>query len=149
GQLGRDLPQKHRGLRWRRPERTSGSRAREANCMIEGHDYSIYSNGPGGRSRMYAFLALVTASVTPLAPHGGITILRRYWGDDWDTAQAALFFGGFTALFLYGVLVNVFSAYVWRTRVGAWTFRLIGMAAPPDLNGDYRGTIELYPANDR
>ena len=27
--------------------------------MIEGHDYTIYSNGPGGRARMYALLALM------------------------------------------------------------------------------------------
>ena len=29
--------------------------------MIEGHDYTIYSNGPGGRARMYGFLAVITA----------------------------------------------------------------------------------------
>ena len=55
--------------------------------MIEGHDYSIYSKGPSDRSRMYAFLALITAFLTPLAQHGGLVLLRRYWGDDWDIAQ--------------------------------------------------------------
>jgi hypothetical protein len=38
--------------------------------MIEGHDYTIYSNGPSGRSRMYALLALIPAFLTPLAQHG-------------------------------------------------------------------------------
>jgi hypothetical protein len=117
--------------------------------MIEGHDYTIYSNGPGGRSRMYAFLALITAFLTPLAQHGGLVFLRRYWGDDWDIAKAALFFGGFTALILYGVLLSVFNVYLWRLWVGAWMFRLIGLSAPPDLNGEYRGTVELYSATDR
>ena len=59
--------------------------------MIEGHDYTIYSNGPSGRARMYAFLALITAFLTPLAQHGGLVLLRRYWQDDWDIAQVALF----------------------------------------------------------
>jgi hypothetical protein len=114
--------------------------------MIEGHDYTIYSNGPSGRARMYAFLALITAFLTPLAQHGGLALLRRYWRDDWDFARAALFFGGFTALILYGVLINVFDGYLWRMGIGAWMFRLIGTSAPPDLNGEYRGTIELYSA---
>jgi hypothetical protein len=117
--------------------------------MIEGHDYTIYSNGPNGRSRMYGFLALITAFLTPLAQHGGLVLLRRYWGDDWDIAQVALFFGGFTALILFGVLLSVFNFYLWRMRVGAWMFRLIGLSAPPDLNGEYRGTVELYSATDR
>ena len=77
--------------------------------MIEGHDYTIYSHGPSGRARMYAFLALITAFLTPLAQHGALVLLRRYWGDDWDIAKAALFFGGFTALILFGVLTNVCS----------------------------------------
>jgi hypothetical protein len=114
--------------------------------MIEGHDYTIYSHGPGGRSRMYGFLALITAFLTPLAQHGGLVLLRRYGGDDWDIAKVALFFGGFTALILFGVLLNVFNGYLWRMKIGTWMFRLIGLSAPPDLNGEYRGTIELYSA---
>ena len=117
--------------------------------MIEGHDYTIYSHGPSGRSRMYAFLALITAFLTPLFQHGGLVLLRRYLGDDWDIAKAALFFGGFTALILFCVLLNVFNLYLWRMSLGAWMFRLIGSAAPPNLNGEYRGTIELYSASDR
>src|SRR5262249_22828367 len=62
----------------------------EAGGMIEGHDYTIYSNGPSGRARMYAFLALITAFLTPLAQHGGLVILRRYWQDDWDITKATL-----------------------------------------------------------
>jgi hypothetical protein len=116
--------------------------------MIEGHDYTVYSNGPSGRSRMYAFLALITAFLTPLFQHGGLVFLRRYWGDDWDITKVALFFGGFTALILFGILTNVFNGYLWRMSIGAWMFRLIGLAAPPDLNGEYRGTIELYTATD-
>ena len=68
--------------------------------MIEGHDYTIYGNGPSGRSRMYALLALITAFLTPLAQHWSLIVVRRYWGDDWDLAKAALFFGGLTALVL-------------------------------------------------
>ena len=117
--------------------------------MLEGHDYAIHSHGPSGRARMYAFLALITAFLTPLAQHGGLVVLRRYWGDDWDIAKAALFFGGFTALILFGLLTNVFNGYLWRMSIGKWMFRLIGLAAPPDLNGEYRGTIELYSATDR
>jgi hypothetical protein len=117
--------------------------------MIEGHDYTIYSNGPGGRSRMYAFLALITAFLTPLAQHGGLVLLRRYSGDDWDIAKAALFFGGFTALILFSVLLNLFNGYLWRMRIGAWMFRLIGSSAPPNLNGEYRGMIESYSATDQ
>jgi hypothetical protein len=116
--------------------------------MIEGHDYTIYSNGPSGRARMYALLALITASLTPLAQHGGLVLIRRYWRDDWDIAKAALFFGGFTALILFGFLINLFNGYLWRMRVGAWMFQLIGMSAPPDLNGEYRGTLEVYSATD-
>src|SRR5262245_18042843 len=117
--------------------------------MIEGHDYTIYGNGPTGRSRMYAFLALITAFLTPLVQHGGLVRLRRYWGEDWDLVKAALFFGGFTALILCGVLIAVFNKYLWRTRPGVWMFRMIGLPAPPDLNGEYRGTIELNFATDR
>jgi hypothetical protein len=117
--------------------------------MMEGHDYTIYSKGPCGRSRMYAFLALITAFLTPLAQHGGLVLLRRYWGDDWDIAKVALVLGGFTALLLFGVLINLFNGYLWRMSIGAWMFRLIGLSAPPDLNGDYRGTAELYSASDR
>jgi hypothetical protein len=111
--------------------------------MIEGHDYTIYSSGPTGRSRMYAFLALITAFLTPLAQHGGLVLLQHYGGDDWDVAKVALFFGGFTTLILYGVLINVFNAYLWRTRAGAWMFFFINLPAPPDLNGEYRGTLEF------
>jgi hypothetical protein len=117
--------------------------------MIEGHVYTIYSTGPSGRSRMYAFLALITAFLTPLAQHGGLVLLRRYSRDDWDIAKAALFFGGFTALILYGILINLFNGYLWRMSVGSWMFSLIGLAAPPNLNGEYRGTIELFTATDR
>jgi hypothetical protein len=112
--------------------------------VIEGHDYTIYSNGPSGRSRMYALLALITAFLTPLAQHGALAGLRRYWGDDWDVAEKALIFGGFTALILFGVLINVFNRYVWRMPAGKWMFRLAGLPAPPNLNGDYRGSIELH-----
>src|SRR5262245_48897463 len=82
--------------------------------MIEGHDYTLYSNGPSGRSRMYAFLALITASLTPVAQHWAIVVERRYWGEDLDIAKAALFFGGFTAMVLYGVLLGLFNGYLWR-----------------------------------
>ena len=117
--------------------------------MIEGHDYTIYSNGPSGRARMYAFLALITAFLAPLAQHWALIVVRRYWGDDWDIAKAALFFGGFTALLLYGVLISVFDSYLWRMNLGSWMFRLIGLSAPPDLNGEYRGALELESATDR
>jgi hypothetical protein len=111
--------------------------------MIEGHDYSLYSNGPTGRSRMYAFLALITASLTPFAQHWALIVARRYWGDDMDFAKAALFLGGFTALILYGVLINLFDGYLWRTTIGGWMFWFIGLAAPPNLNGEYRGTLQM------
>jgi hypothetical protein len=117
--------------------------------MIEGHDYTIYSTGPSGRARMYAFLALITAFLTPLAQHGGLVLVRRYWRDDWDIAKAALFFGGFTALILFGALTNVFNNYLWRMSIGKWMFRLIGLVAPPDLNGEYRGAVELYAMSER
>jgi hypothetical protein len=116
--------------------------------MIEGHDYSIYSNGPTGRSRMYAFLAVITAFLTPLAQHWALVVVRRYWGDDWETANVALVLGGFTAIILFGVLINVFDVYLWRRTVGSWMFNLIGLAAPPDLNGEYRGTLELQSTTD-
>jgi hypothetical protein len=114
--------------------------------MIEGHDYTIYSTGPSGRSRMYAFLALITAFLTPITQHGGLVLLRRWTSDEWDVAKAALFFGGFTALILFGLLISVFDGYLWRMSIGALMFRLIGLAAPPDLNGEYHGTIELSSA---
>jgi hypothetical protein len=116
--------------------------------MIEGHDYTIYSNGPGGRSRVYALLALITAFLTPLAQHGALVLLRRYWGDDWNLAETALFFGGFTALILFGILVNAFDGYLWRTRLGHLMFRVAGLPGPPDLSGEYRGEIELFSATD-
>ena len=112
--------------------------------MIEGHDYTIYSNGPTGRSRMYAFLALITAFITPLAQHWALVVVKRYWGDDWDVAKAALFLGGFTALILYGVMINLFDIYVWRMKVGSWMFTLIGLSNPPNLNGEYRGSLEMH-----
>jgi hypothetical protein len=121
----------------------------EAGFMIEGHDYTLYSNGPSGRSRMYVLLALITAFLTPLAQHAALVLLRRVWGDEEDVAKAALFLGGFTALFLFGVLYNLFTVYLWRTTVGAWMFRLCGLSAPPDLNGEYRGSIEVYSATNR
>jgi hypothetical protein len=34
-------------------------------------------------------------------------------------------------------------------RIGAWMFRLIGLPRPPDLNGEYRGTLELESLNDQ
>jgi hypothetical protein len=111
--------------------------------MIEGHDYAIYTNGPTGRSRMFAFLALITAFVTPLAQHGVLVVIRRYAGDDWDLAKAALSLGGFTALVLYGVMVSVFDSYLWRMNIGSWMFSLVGLSPPPDLNGEYRGALEL------
>ena len=75
----------------------------EAGSMMEGHDYTIYGKGQCGRARMYAFLALITAFLTPVAQHGGLVLIRRYWRDDWDIAKVALFFGGVTALILFGV----------------------------------------------
>jgi hypothetical protein len=116
--------------------------------MIEGHDYTIYSHGPCGRARMYALLALITAFLTPLAQHGVLLLLRRYWGDDWNLAETALFFGGFTALVLFGILINVFDSYLWRTRLGSLMFRSVGLPVPPDLSGEYRGTIEVHSATD-
>lgn len=116
--------------------------------MIEGHDYTIFSNGPGGRARMYALLALITAFITPLAQHWGLEVLRRNWGDDWNVAETALFFGGFTALLLFGILINVFDLYVWRTRLGGLMFKLAGLSAPPNMAGVYRGTIELFTPTD-
>src|SRR5262245_47076236 len=100
--------------------------------MIEGHDYTIYSNGPGGRARMYALLALITAFLTPLAQHWLLIGLRRYFGDDWNIAETALFFGGFTALLLFGILINVFDVYLWRTRVGSWMFQITALPVPPN-----------------
>jgi hypothetical protein len=116
--------------------------------MIEGHDYTIYSSGPTGRTRMYSFLAVITAFLTPVAQHGLLVLMRRSWGDDSDIDKAALFFGGFTTLVLYGVLINVFDVYLWRMKVGAWMFYMIGLSVPPDLNGEYRGTVELDSATE-
>jgi hypothetical protein len=98
---------------------------------------------------MYAFLAVITAFLTPLAQHAGLILIRRYWRDDWDVAKAALFFGGFTALILFGVLTNLFNNYLWRMRIGRWMFNMTGVFAPPDLNGEYCGTIELHTEADR
>jgi hypothetical protein len=125
------------------------SESLEGGGMIEGHDYTIYGSGPSGRSRMYAFLAVITAFLTPLAQHGSLVLLRRYLGDDWDVAKFALSLGGFTAVILFGILVNLFNSYLWRMKIGAWMFRLIGLSAPPDLNGEYRGSVEFYSATDR
>jgi hypothetical protein len=97
---------------------------------------------------MYAFLALITAFLAPLAQHGALIVVRRYSGNEWDLANAALFFGGFTALVLYGVLITVFDIYLWRMNLGSWMFTLIGLSAPPDLNGEYGGTLELDSAKD-
>jgi hypothetical protein len=97
---------------------------------------------------MYALLALITAFLTPLAQHGVLVLLRRYWGDDWSLAESALFFGGFTALLLFGLLINVFDGYLWRTRLGGLMFRVAGLPVPPDLTGEYRGTIEVHSATD-
>jgi hypothetical protein len=116
--------------------------------MIEGHDYTIYCNGPCGRSRMYALLAVITAFLTPLAQKGILVLLRRYWGDDLNLADAALFFGGFTAVILFGVLINVFDNYLWQTRLGSLMFRVAGLPVPPQLSGEYRGTIEVHSATD-
>lgn len=116
--------------------------------MIEGHDYTIYSHGPGGRSRMYAQIALITAFLTPLAQHGILVRLRRHWGDDWNLAETALFFGGFTALIMFGLLINLFDIFLWRTRVGGWMFRVAGLPSPPDLGGEYRGTAVVHSATD-
>jgi hypothetical protein len=116
--------------------------------MIEGHDYTIYSNGPGGRARMYALLALITAFLTPLAQHWALVGLRRYWGDDWNLAETALFFGGFTALLLFGILINAFDMYLWRTRLGGAMFQIAALPVPPNLRGEYRGTIETFSATD-
>jgi hypothetical protein len=114
--------------------------------MIQGHDYTIYGSGPGGRARMYALLALITAFVTPLAQHGLLFLLRRVWGDDWAVAETALFFGGFTALVLFGLMLNLFDNFIWRTGFGWLMYRMAGLSAPPRLYGEYRGTIELHPA---
>jgi hypothetical protein len=117
--------------------------------MVEGHDYTIYSSGPNGRARMYALLALITASVTPLAQRGLLVLLRRFSGDEWDTAQVALFFGGFTALVLYGMLINLFNSYVWRTNVGGLMFRFAGLPAPPQLLGEYLGQVDVRSPHDQ
>jgi hypothetical protein len=97
---------------------------------------------------MYALLALITALLTPLAQHWALKFLHRYGGEDWDLAQIALFFGGFTAFFIFGVLINLFNNYLWRTRIGVWMFRVAGLSAPPDLSGVYRGSVEMQSADD-
>jgi hypothetical protein len=97
---------------------------------------------------MYALLALITAFLTPLAQHGVLVLIRRYWGDDWKFAETALFFGGFTALLMFGVLINVFDSYLWRTRLGSLMFWVAGLPVPPHLSGEYRGTIEVHAATD-
>src|SRR5262245_26289015 len=116
--------------------------------MIEGHDYTIYSNGPAGRSRMYALIALITAFLTPLAQHAMLVLLRRYWGDDWNIAETALSFSGFPGMLMFVLLLNLFYFYLWRSRVGGWMFRLAGLPIPPDLYGEYRGTVEVHSATD-
>lgn len=111
--------------------------------MIEGHDYTICSRGPGSRARIYALLALLTAFITPLAQHGTLSFIRQVWGDDWDMAERVFFFGGFTALVLFGILVNLFTNYLWRTPIGWTLFRVAALPAPPDLADAYEGTIEI------
>src|SRR5262249_24324233 len=73
-----------------------------------------------------------------------------YWGaDDEDVAKAALFLGGFTALLLFGLLNTVFNLYLWRVSIGTWMFRFIGLAAPPNFNGEYPRSIEVYAVTDQ
>jgi hypothetical protein len=119
-----------------------------ASNFFEEHLQCERSQTTCGRSRMYALIAPITAFLTPLAQHGVLVLLRRYWGDDWNLAETALFFGGFTALILFGVLINLFDAFLWHTRVGGWMFRLAGLTDPPNLAGEYRGAIELNSATD-
>jgi hypothetical protein len=97
---------------------------------------------------MYALLALITAFLTPLAQHWVLIVLRRYSGDDWHFAEKALFFGGVTALLLFGILINAFDLYLWRTRLGELMFWVSGLSPPPNLTGVYRGTIEMFSATD-
>src|SRR6516225_11466099 len=105
------------------PNRHRPRESLEVCIMIEGHDYTIYSNGPSGRARMYAMLALITAFLTPVVQHAFLALLRRCGVDDQDVADKALFFGGFTALVLFGVMLNLFDNYLWRGRIGALMFR--------------------------
>jgi hypothetical protein len=97
---------------------------------------------------MYALLALITAFLTPIIQHGALVLLRRCGVEDLDLAQFALFFGGFTTLLLYGVLLNLFDRYLWRMEIGRWMFRFAGLSGPPDMTGEYRGTIDVQTATD-
>jgi hypothetical protein len=112
--------------------------------MLEGHDYTIYSNGPSGRARLYALIAIITAFLTPLTQHWLLVLLRRVFGDDWNLAETALFFGGFTTVVLYGLLINLFDAYLWKTPVGRLMFAAAGLQAPPHLAGTYSGTMAVF-----
>lgn len=74
---------------------------------------------------MSALLAIITVFLTPLPQHGFLLVLRKYLGNDWDVAETALFFDGFTVLILFGVLINMFNSYgrmrsgsdFWQTRI--------------------------------
>lgn len=117
--------------------------------MIEGHDYTIYTNGPSGRSRMYALLALITAFLTPFTQHTGLIVVRKVFGDEGELAETALFFGGFTALVLFGLFLNVFNACLWKTGLGRLMFAFSGMPAPPHLTGDYTGRVTTHTAGEQ
>jgi hypothetical protein len=95
---------------------------------------------------MYALLALITAFLTPLFQHAFLAVLRRCGVGDRDLADTALFFGGFTALVLFGIMLNLFSNYLWRGRIGALMFQFSGLSIPPNLTGEYRGNIEISSA---
>jgi hypothetical protein len=83
-----------------------------------------------------------------MAQQGFLFLIRRFWEDDLDLAHLALFFGGFTALILFGILISVFDGYVWPTRLGDLRFWLVGLPSPPHLAGEYRGSVELHSAMD-